>query len=195
MTYPLHSLRKLDLLSDGYSTGTIWETHSLVDEHGGHLCDNESWMSAYDYGIFKDAAIKDIQMVYGFSDDLCLQMYNEGMLVVNLDAASVWINYGDEDSSLRKKAIINNISPVLDAHYHNQDFIEYSVRANIFIDEDEYCDEEVDEEQWEWTKGQIVLHHAVDAFNRQYNADIDYNDVVKIQESSFLSLYSIFVRR
>ena len=65
MTNPLHSLRKLDLLSDGYSTGTIWETHSLVDEHGGHLCDNESWMSAYDYGIFKDAAIKDIQMVYG----------------------------------------------------------------------------------------------------------------------------------
>lgn len=148
-TYPLRSLRKLDLLSNGYSTGTIWQTHSLVDEHGGHLCDNESWMSAYDYGIFEDAAIKDIQVVYGFSDDLCLQMYNEGMLVINLDAAGVWINYGDENSSSRKQAVINQISPVLDAHYHNQDLIEYSVRAKIFIDEDEYCDEEVDEEQWD----------------------------------------------
>ena len=186
--YPVKTLRKLQLLSDSDCTGTIWETHSLVDEDGVHLCENESWMRDFDSKSFDREIAEDLQGLFGFSGDLIHKMESCGMLVVNLDYAGVWIQYsGNLDAGFAK--LINQVAPVLESHFNDEDYIEYRTKTQFLWDVDDLYDPDTDEyeidaDTVEYFKGEQLRWCAVDSFNTKNDADIDCDSVCYAQIES-----------
>ena len=186
--YPVKTLRQLKHFHHNWSNSAIWQTHSLLDEDCNHLCDNESWMRAFDSKSFDREIAEDLQDQFGFSGDLIHKMEFCGMINVNLIDAGVWIQCSyDPDAESAK--LINQVAPVFESHFYDEDYVEYRTKTQFLWDVDDLYDPDTDEyeidaDTVEYFKGEQLRWCAVDSFNTKNDTDIDCDSVFYAQIES-----------